>query len=67
MVIDKRSPGVQAVEWLAAAGVKKCAFDAGQTTVAALELMKKGAARCGAAELLCSYRWIGGADSPGEG
>ena len=41
VVIDKRSPGVQAVEWLAAAGVKKCAFDSGQTSVAALELMKK--------------------------
>jgi Xaa-Pro aminopeptidase len=41
LVIDKRSPGVQAVEWLAAAGVKKCAFDAGQTSVTALELMKK--------------------------
>jgi Xaa-Pro aminopeptidase len=41
LVIDKRAPGVQAVEWLAAEGVKKCAFDAGQTTVAALELMKK--------------------------
>ena len=42
VVIDKRAPGVQAVEWLAAAGVKKCAFDAGQTSVAGLELMKKG-------------------------
>jgi Xaa-Pro aminopeptidase len=42
VVIDKRAPGVKAVEWLAAAGVKKCAFDAGQTTVAALESMKKG-------------------------
>ena len=41
VVIDKRAPGVQAVEWLAVAGVKKCAFDAGQTTVAVLELMKK--------------------------
>ncbi len=41
VVIDKRAPGVQAVEWLAAAGVKKCAFDAGQTTVAALDSMKK--------------------------
>jgi Xaa-Pro aminopeptidase len=40
LVIDKRSPGVQAVEWLAAAGVKKCAFDAGQTNVAALGLMR---------------------------
>jgi Xaa-Pro aminopeptidase len=41
VVIDQRAPGVQAVEWLAAAGVKKCAFDAGQTTVAVLESMKK--------------------------
>jgi Xaa-Pro aminopeptidase len=41
VVIDKRSPGVQAVEWLAAAGVKKCAFDAEQTSVVALEQMKK--------------------------
>jgi Xaa-Pro aminopeptidase len=41
LVIDKRAPGVQAAEWLAAAGVKKCAFDAGQTSVAALELMRK--------------------------
>jgi Xaa-Pro aminopeptidase len=60
VVIDKRAPGVQAVEWLTAAGVKKCAFDAGQTSVAALESMKKelpGTVR----------RWIGGADSAGKG
>ncbi len=41
VVIDKRSPAVQAVEWLAAAGVARCAFDAGHTTVAAMEAMKK--------------------------
>jgi Xaa-Pro aminopeptidase len=41
VVIDKRSPAVQAVEWLVAAGVRKCAFDAAQTTVAAMESMKK--------------------------
>ncbi len=41
VVIDRRSPAVQAVEWLVAAGVTKCAFDAGQTTVAAMEAMKK--------------------------
>lgn len=41
VVIDRRAPAVQAVEWLAAAGVKKCAFDAEQTTVVALESMKK--------------------------
>jgi Xaa-Pro aminopeptidase len=42
VVIDKRPPAVQAVEWLAAGGVRKCAFDAGQTTVMAMEAMKKG-------------------------
>lgn len=42
LVIDKRAPGVQAAEWLVTEGVKKCAFDAGQTSVAALEAMKKG-------------------------
>lgn len=41
VVIDKRAPAVQAVEWMAAAGVTRCAFDAGQTTVAAMETMKK--------------------------
>jgi Xaa-Pro aminopeptidase len=41
VVIDKRSPAVQAVEWLAAAGVTRCAFDAGHTTVAAMESIKK--------------------------
>ncbi len=41
LVIDKRSPAVQAAEWLLAAGVKKCAFDAGHTSVASLELMRK--------------------------
>jgi Xaa-Pro aminopeptidase len=42
VVIDKRPPAVQAVEWLAGAGVMKCAFEAGQTTVAAVAAMKKG-------------------------
>ncbi len=41
VVIDKRAPVVQAVEWLAAAGVKRCAFDAGQTTVAELDSMRR--------------------------
>jgi Xaa-Pro aminopeptidase len=41
VVIDKRPPAVQAVDWLASAGVKHCAFDAGQTTVAAMEAMRK--------------------------
>jgi Xaa-Pro aminopeptidase len=38
--IDKRSPGVRAVEWLAGQGVARCGFDAGQTTVAGLEAMR---------------------------
>jgi Xaa-Pro aminopeptidase len=41
VVIGKQSPAVLAMEWLLAAGVEKCAFDAGQTTVAALESLKK--------------------------
>jgi Xaa-Pro aminopeptidase len=58
VVIDKRSPAVQAVEWLAAAGVKKCAFDAGQTSVAALELMKKSLpGRCGGVFLWRRMDW----------
>jgi Xaa-Pro aminopeptidase len=41
VVIDKRPPAVQAVEWLAKAGVKHAAFDAGQTSVAAMAAMRK--------------------------
>jgi Xaa-Pro aminopeptidase len=41
VVIDRRPPGVQAVEWLMGLGVQRTAFDAGQTTVAALEAMRK--------------------------
>jgi Xaa-Pro aminopeptidase len=41
IAVDKRPPAVRAVEWLAKAGVTTCAFDAGQTTVAALEQMRK--------------------------
>ncbi len=41
VAIDKRPPAVRAVEWLAGVGVTRCAFDAGQTTVAAMESMRK--------------------------
>ncbi len=41
IAIDKRPPAVRAVEWLAGVGVTRCAFDAGQTTVAAMESMRK--------------------------
>ncbi len=41
IAIDKRPPAVRAVEWLAGAGVTVCAFDAGHTTVAAMEAMRK--------------------------
>jgi Xaa-Pro aminopeptidase len=50
VVIDKRPPAVQAMEWLAKAGVRHAAFDAGQTSVAAMEAMRKalpGVARRG--------------------
>ncbi len=41
VVIDKRSPAVQAVEWLAGLGVANAAFDASQTTVAGADAMRK--------------------------
>ncbi len=41
IAIDKRPPAVRAVEWLAGTGVARCGFDAGQTTVAGLEAMRK--------------------------
>jgi Xaa-Pro aminopeptidase len=41
VVIDKRAPAVQALEWLVKAGAERCAFDAGQTSVLALEGMRK--------------------------
>jgi Xaa-Pro aminopeptidase len=41
IAIDKRSPAVRAVEWLAGVGVTRCGFDAGQTSVAGLEAMRK--------------------------
>ena len=54
IAIDKRSPAVRAVEWLAGIGVARCGFDVAQTTVAGLEAMRKalvpvlqGAARRG--------------------
>ncbi len=42
VVIEKKAPGGQAVAWLADAGVTRCGFDAGHTTVSALESMRKG-------------------------
>ena len=41
IAIDKRSPAVRAVEWLAGQGVGRCGFDAGRTTVLGLEAMRK--------------------------
>ena len=41
VVVGKKAAGPAAAEWLSNAGVKTCAFDAGQTTVAALETMRK--------------------------
>lgn len=42
VVIRKTNPGALAAEWLASLGATRCAFDAGQTTVAALKAMRKG-------------------------
>lgn len=41
VVIDKRPPAVQAVEFLAKAGITKAAYDATHTSVASLEAMRK--------------------------
>jgi Xaa-Pro aminopeptidase len=39
--IDKKAPAVQAAEWLVAAGVTRCGFDSGHTSVAALEGVRR--------------------------
>jgi Xaa-Pro aminopeptidase len=44
VMIGKGAPGGLAAGWLADRGVKRCGFDAGVTTVAALEGMRKGLA-----------------------
>jgi Xaa-Pro aminopeptidase len=41
VVIAKKPAVVAACEWLEAAGVRRCGFDAAHTTVAALEAMRK--------------------------
>jgi Xaa-Pro aminopeptidase len=41
VVIAKKPAVIAACEWLEAAGVKRCGFDAAHTTVAALETMRK--------------------------
>lgn len=41
VVIGKKAPGLLATEWLAGRGATRCAFDAGVTTVAQLEAMRK--------------------------
>jgi Xaa-Pro aminopeptidase len=41
VVIAKKPALVAACEWIEAAGLRRCGFDAGHTTVAALELMRK--------------------------
>jgi len=40
VVVKKGSPALLAAEWLAAARVRSCAYDAGETTVAALGAMR---------------------------
>ena len=41
VVVDKKPGAVLALEWLVQRKAKRCAFDAGHTTVAALEQMRK--------------------------
>ena len=41
VIVQKGSPAVLAAEWLVAAGARRCAFDASQTSVAALDTWRK--------------------------
>ena len=41
VVIAKKPATIAACEWMEAAGVRRCGFDAGHTTVSALETMRK--------------------------
>ena len=41
VVVEKKPAAVAAVEWLSSRGSQTCVFDAGQTTVAALETLRK--------------------------
>ena len=41
IAIEARSPALAAVEWAAQNGAKRCAFDAGHTTVAQVEAMQR--------------------------
>ena len=41
VVVGKKAAGTLAIEWMAARGATRCAFDSRQTTVAALEAMRK--------------------------
>jgi Xaa-Pro aminopeptidase len=41
VVVQKGSPAVLAAEWLVAGGARRCAFDASQTSVAALDTWRK--------------------------
>ena len=43
VVIAKKPAVVAACEWMAGAGVRRCGFDAANTTVAGLETMRKAA------------------------
>jgi Xaa-Pro aminopeptidase len=43
VVVEQKPATTLAVEWMTGAGVARCGFDAGVTTVAALEKLKKGA------------------------
>ena len=41
VIVQKGSPAVLAAEWLVAGGARRCAFDASQTSVAALDTWRK--------------------------
>jgi Xaa-Pro aminopeptidase len=69
VVISAKAAGVAACEWMAEAGVRRCGFDDGNTTVAALTGMKKvGSGKTGRLTfkpvgwLVAKLRWVKDAD-----
>ena len=65
MVIAKKPAVIAACEWIEAAGIRRCGFDASNTTVSALETMRKAVSGkirrgclCGVGSLVARLREI---------
>ena len=67
VVVDKKPAAVLAVEWLLQRKIKRCAFDSGQTSVAALETMRKAVPAGLRRKFFLAGRGLSGQTAPGEG